>query len=401
MNTKPLLSIVIASKNREQYCIEAIKSILSIPTNLIQITISDNSETDAIKRYVDNNPSEFLIYSYDNSAISSIENFNKAMQLATGDYVCMIGDDDTVLPNIIEIVNWMILNDVESVSCQKYINFIWPNKEILEFENGSLEIPSYTNNYTKIDVEKNLRALISNGIINYSIYNLPRVYHGIVKKEIMEKIHSETGHYFGGLTPDIYSTITLSCHIKKHFVIDYPFSIAGACPSSTSISSLSAGHSGLLEDAPHFKNRKEVYNWEKQIPRFYSVETIWAESGLKALNEINRNDLLGFFKIYKFAAYACIANARYFKKARFSRLIFLFVLSFSKSILIYKPLKINPVKHTFMFIGNIITTLLDIFFTKKKRHQQLEFTLSNIKSINEAVLNIDKIVFKGIKSRQC
>lgn len=38
--------------------------------------------------------------------ISSIDNFNQAMDLTTGDYVILIGDDDSILPKIVEIAHW-------------------------------------------------------------------------------------------------------------------------------------------------------------------------------------------------------------------------------------------------------------------------------------------------------
>ena len=58
---RPLLSIAIATKDREQYCIKTIQSILSFDDDRIQIAVADNSGTTAVKEFVDiiaspNNP---------------------------------------------------------------------------------------------------------------------------------------------------------------------------------------------------------------------------------------------------------------------------------------------------------------------------------------------------------
>src|SRR5690606_19449563 len=106
------------------------------------------------------------------------------------------------------------------------------------------------------------------------------------------------GNYYGALSPDIFSVVSLSLIVTKHAVLDYPVSIAGVCATSTTSDQIKGKHSGDLKDMPHLKNRKEPYIWDKLVPEIYSVPTTWADSGLNALNAMGRSDLRKNFNYY-------------------------------------------------------------------------------------------------------
>lgn len=306
----PLISIAIATKNREIFCIEAIKSLLTYDNSIVEIAIADNSGTDKIKQFVTSLNAPSLKYRYDGiDNVSSIENFNRAIELTTGQYVMLIGDDDSILPKALEMAQWARENDVDSICSVETLAYYWPN--VLEkYPNGVMMMPSSTGKITEVNIKEQLDALLENGLQLYLLYPLPKTYHGIVKRSIMEEIKQRTGHYYGGLSPDIYSSIAVSCIAKNHFVIDEPMSIAGVCANSTTADNLKGKHSGSLENIPHLRHRPN-YQFSKKIPLYYSVNTIWAESGLKALEELNEVNLLKKFNVYRLTAQAWIHNRKY------------------------------------------------------------------------------------------
>ena len=99
-----LLSIVIPTRNREKYCIEAIKHIMTFMEDCFELVIKDNSDSDIIEQYVSKNPDIRLKYHRTQGRLNSVINMDEALSYAQGEYVCMIGDDDTVLPNIFYFV---------------------------------------------------------------------------------------------------------------------------------------------------------------------------------------------------------------------------------------------------------------------------------------------------------
>jgi glycosyltransferase involved in cell wall biosynthesis len=373
--TIPLLSICIATKNREYYCIEVIKDVLNTVED-IELCIADNSSTKKITNFLESVNDSRVKYEYNPNEISSIDNFNKCIELSTGEFVIMIGDDDTVLPTIYEQVKWMKQEKVDSLSFKYNIDYYWPNSSIEDFKLGCLEyIPDLALIYKRIETENSLLRLLQEGIIQYQFYELPRIYHGIIKRTILEEIKSNIGNFFDGLSPDIFSTVSLALLVQKHYVSSKTFTIAGACNSSTSVQSLKGQHSGLLKDAPHFKNRHN-YQWNSIIPAYYSVETIWAESAINALVKFNRIDLLKKFDLNKFLIKSIILNRK-----------FIFILSLKESLKVLFLNKIN----IFSFPFKVFVSLKEMYIRKLEIMKIKKNRETNFLSIAQASKRITEI----------
>lgn len=298
----PLLSIVIPTRNREIYCIEAIRHILSFTESNFELIIQDNSDTTKIKDYISKIKDERLLYNYTEERLNSLLNMDFAISLAKGKFIIMIGDDDTVLPTIFNVVGYADKFNYDAISQKNIISYSWPNA-LGEGSSGELFFKEFSLEKQKPDVDDNINKLLRNGLIDYLSFSLPKVYHGIVRKELLDKIKTRTGHYFGGLSPDIFSSISLSFLVQNFIEIDYPFSIAGACGSSTTAQNLVGAHRGELKTAPHLHLRGK-YFWDTRIPSFYSVETIWAESAIKSFVELKKEYLLKDFKYVYFILFA-------------------------------------------------------------------------------------------------
>lgn len=376
---KKLLSIIVATKNREYYCIETIKTILSINSDEFQLTISDNSDSVKVKDFVATLNDDRLKYKYDNSAKSSIDNFNECMALATGEYVCMIGDDDGVLPEIIDIIKWAKLNDVDSISSNSLIQYYWP-KGFKNIEDGILIYPLNKNKINLFNPLETIEKLIKNGIVNHFSYSIPRTYHGIVKRSLMDQIKSITGTYYGGLSPDIYSSFALSSLVKKHYEFTLPFTIAGVCPKSTTADNLIGRHSGSLKDMPHLKNRG-IYLWDENVPKYYSVYTTWCESALKALLDMNQISLYNKFNKFPLLALGILTNFKY---------IFKLTLIETENLRISKKAFFIPFWLKILFnmplqsLVRIKRTLIDKFYLKKVKK-------SNVNHINQVISIISNV----------
>lgn len=333
-----LLSIIIPTRNRQVYCVESIKSILMDIDHRCEIIVQDNSSDNRLHQMLDILNNELIVYNYNSAPLSFIDNFEEALNISTGDYFIILGDDDSTTKDILSIVEWMERESIESVSSSFVVDYIWPNDQIEKYRTGYLTIPNYKGDVRKINVDRKLTELIENGFLAYQSFDLPRTYHGIVKRACMDKVKKTGGRYFGGLTPDIYSTVALSCIIKNHVVIDYPFSIAGGCPASATVNAQVGGHSGELEEAPHFNNRGE-YDWEETIPRYYSVETIWAETAIKALKDMRYPNWQEKFDRYKLYVYGIYNNRKYILKIALKETYNLPNNSISQLFLILKELK--------------------------------------------------------------
>lgn len=293
------LSIVIPTKNRQFYCIAAIRQILSLKLEETEIIIQDNSDDQSLCETFANEISKGLIkYNYVSGVISFVDNFSAPIPLCTGDYVCMIGDDDGILPNIIDLVDTAKENEYDAIIPGLNSVYIWPSDHpiIKGAEKGYLCLAYMKNNTHEVDLDKGMTQLLNNGGQEYQSCDLPRLYHGIVKRTILEEIKAKTGTYFKGLTPDIYMAVALALTCKKVLSVEYPITVSGICPKSGSSDSATGRHTGDLKDAPHFRGH-DRYDWDPKAPAIYSVESIWGETALRALKEFGREDLYAKFNV--------------------------------------------------------------------------------------------------------
>lgn len=308
---RPLLSIVIPTRNRIPYAMSAIQSILEIPDSTLELVIQDNSDCRGLEAWLQSNVCDpRLRYNYTDHPLSFVHNFNAAASLATGEYICFIGDDDGVNPEILEAASWARLENLDALVVKQSPGYIWCDKGIPStLIGGSLTITDFSGSIVDADMEEEIKILVRNGGLYYLDTNLPKLYHGLVHRRCLEAVHDKTGAYFGGLSPDTFSVLAVACVAKNVVVINYPLTISGVCRSSGSVvEGAIKKHSKKLEDAPHFRFRGE-YHWCELVPRTYTVETLWVDSSIAALQAMGRDDLVRQLNLPKLAAFCIWANS--------------------------------------------------------------------------------------------
>lgn len=292
------LSIIIPTKNRQKYCLCAIKQILNLNLSNYEICIQDNSDSDILKEQISALHQDNIIYNYHKGILSFVDNFSEAVTLSNGLYCIMIGDDDGILPSISKYTEYAIKHGIDAIIPSLSVVYFWPtyNPVVPNSSRGLLQITNTANNIKKVSPKKALKKLLKNAVQHYTSFDLPRLYHGLVKKSCLEKIKDKTGNYFSGLTPDIYMATALCYTCSNTIRVNEALTISGICPTSGSSDSATGKHTGKLSDAPHFRGHNS-YEWDKQIPAFYSVDTIWAETLLHTLHDFGDEKYIDYFNL--------------------------------------------------------------------------------------------------------
>ena len=396
---QPLLSIVIPTKNRQRFCLSAVKSILAINDERIQIVVQDNSDVEILQEQLPSGYSESrLKYKYHKGAISFVHNFNLAIDNADGEYICIIGDDDGVNPEIIDATAWAKQNNIDCLTGSVCATYRWDNvgdrkKFFIKLPSSSLMITKFTGKIKTVNLEHSLTELVKQGCASYAVADFPKLYHGIVKKASLEKVKDMTGSYLKGLSPDIYAAIALACIDVNLVVIDYPLTIPGVCAASGSIiEGERKENSRELSSAPHFRGRTEPYQWEENVPKIYCVETIWADSAFAALREFNREDLFNYFDDFVLAATIIEADATVAEK------VYKFLMEKYKDLTSDEVrAKIKKIKYSKLYLDK-----LQLNFTKAKRALKIEEfkIIPNLQNMEQATLALTEyLANSGIKLR--
>lgn len=319
MSVIPILSVVIATHNRSEYAVQAVKSVLNIESELIEIILHDTS-TDG-KLPLNIKPQLYdgrLHYHHCDDRLSMTENHNRALAMAKGEYVCLIGDDDTISFEILDAVEWAIKNNIEAISSKIIASYYWPDFRSKTFGAGHasrLYLNNFTSNIAANDCQLSLKISLKTACQGTD--GLPKIYHGIVKRSVMEKIKSKAGDYFFGVSPDISGAIGVALMTNSFSLLDYPLTIAGGAGNSNSGRSAMNAHRGKLEDDPHIKPYKNLM-WPELIPKFFSVETVWGQAAYETLSKLDSEKLKLFNFIHLYSV--CIINHPTYYKEIFNAL---------------------------------------------------------------------------------
>jgi glycosyltransferase involved in cell wall biosynthesis len=402
--SKYLLSIVVPTKNRAMYALATLKQVLSIQHDNLQLVIQDNSEDTVLKELVaDFRNDKRLKYNYTEKNISFSKNFEIAISLAEGEYICIIGDDDGINPEIIEFVTAAKSKGIAAIKPELKAIYVWPNCGIFLKNNpkddGTLFVHHFDGEVNAFSTQAELIKLFKKGGQAYLDLNLVKLYHGIVRKTIINDIIERLGSCFGGLSPDIYSAVGLSCIQDKVLSVNYPLTISGIASKSGSADSALGKHTGSLNDAPHLKGQIN-YVWAEEVPRFYCVETIWADSALAAAKDLKNSILIKNFDVGSLTAY-CLFSHFDFRKViinhyidyiqkhgnkRFKGLILLFVDIIKGPLKdIFKKIKSRMLKRRGEV--NVIVGVDNISIAQEELRNYLSYNSMNIDQVIKELCN--------------
>lgn len=312
----PLLSVVMPTKDRMRYAVHAIRSILSVNDLELELVVSDNSESDELSRWVSAHVRDARFrYRRVPEQMSMTDNYNAAMNMASGLYVCTLGDDDGVNPNLMAAVRWAKSKGLDALSSRSNsgLVYFWP--DFISRTRGAglagkLLVEEFTGAVSSIDVGAELRSCVANA--GQGSLGLPRVYHGIIRRSCWLEVLSATGTYFKGVSPDVYGAIIVSRYLKNACAIDYPLTIGGNSGGSNSGRAAKGTHKGNLEDDPHIQPYRNLV-WPAGVPRFFSVETVWASASIEALSSSDRADLLSSFNYARLHAMCAFRHPDYLR----------------------------------------------------------------------------------------
>lgn len=303
MNNKPLLSIVVPTKDRYFYLKHLIKLIDSFSFGSdVEMVIQDNTNDNTeIVAFLEENKYDFIVYDHYPEQLPISLNSDKAVMNSSGEYICFIGDDDGVTRYILDGVRWMKANEIDVVKPAE-VYYYWP--DVIEAINVSeaavVNYKKFTGNVKYISAFDELLKTLKEGIPDRG--NMPLVYHGVASRKIMDKIYAVCGTFFPGNSPDIANAVALSLVTEKYALVNLPWAIYGSCVYKGGGERISGKNNPpKISDIAHWASDAET-KWYDKIPKIAIWVTIWPESAISALRKMRREDLIEKFNLYKFYA---------------------------------------------------------------------------------------------------
>ncbi len=130
--SKPLISVLVTSYNRENYIAQTIESILSQTYSSFELIISDNCSTDKTMKVAEKYAADPRVSIYQNPVnIGQFPNRNQAASYARGKYLKYVDSDDLIYPTCLEIMayamekfpeaGWGLYNDQDRVKPHPFV----------------------------------------------------------------------------------------------------------------------------------------------------------------------------------------------------------------------------------------------------------------------------------------
>lgn len=300
-STVPLLSIVIPTKNRCETLIPTLNALLdNIVGDRFEIVVQDNSDNPiGTQTYIQQRLDARVQYAHCGDSVSIVENTEFALARARGEYITFIGDDDFVAPNILDFVQRFLERDIDAVIYPPAY-YWWPSVRFVTVSRyhqpGAFWYPSTTSTAEQyIDTETELNRVTSEGAV--ALFDLPRVYHGLVRRRVLNAIKTRSGHYVNGASPDMALAIATALEVSSHVKVNTPLTVYGASKNSGGGRTAAQTHFGKISEQSHLPQYTKA-QWSKLLPPIWSEHTIYPQTVMEVMRSMNVPDGLDYGAFY-------------------------------------------------------------------------------------------------------
>ncbi|TKZ15784.1 glycosyltransferase family 2 protein [Shimia litoralis] len=226
------ISIVIPTRERSRYLRHSVQTALEIDDDNIEIIVSDNASSDGTKELMQEVDDRRLVYVNTGARLSMRQNFERAFEASTGDYLIFFGDDDGILPKQFPYLRELLeANRPDGLSWIK-ATYGWPIDGYGKKTGG---VRFYRSNCfgspKPFRGADNLRKLMTAEVSN--LRPVPDIYHGCLSRAYMLKTSMDGSTVFDSAIPDVNLTYRSILKDGSFVGVNHPFSINGYSPAST------------------------------------------------------------------------------------------------------------------------------------------------------------------------
>lgn len=286
MSATPKLTIIIPTRDREQYLPWSIRSCLESQYPNLEVLVSDNSSTDATYQVLQTFDDVRLRYIKAPEFLSMSAHWEFALAHVTEGFVSILGDDDAFLPDGPErAMALMEKYQVEAISwkqsCYKWSDFVFAKIQNLFVVNLG----------KKYSVKSGLQELEKVIQLKESHAVLPWLYSGIVSVKAINKVKEiSAGIFFKSKIPDVYSAIVLGSVVEKYLFSEEAFSIGGRSGQSNGSIQAQKSNSGFNIQKDSFLQEPKSIDFESNLEMLMTFSIIIWDCVLK-IKKFNNIDV--------------------------------------------------------------------------------------------------------------
>ena len=259
-------SIILPVRNGSQYLDHALKPLVAQTRSDFEVVIVIN-DTNEIAPYLLNLSKEdkrFKIF-INETVLQMSLNYEKALSLASGEWILLLGADDSILDWFFNVSDAMITRFPEQRLLRwRRAHYFWENAR-----------GRYGYQVLNFAASKNIRIVNSKApffksVFGFStMFNMPQIYTcSLVHSDLISQIKEDgAGRIYQSIIPDIYSSIMLMQETKSFVDLDIPLTLVGTSGSSMNLDSR------IYREKELASNEHPTLNLHRSVPeKFHSLE---------------------------------------------------------------------------------------------------------------------------------
>jgi hypothetical protein len=228
------VSFLIPSKNRLDLLKHTVASIFDQDGMEFEIIITDNYSAEDYKVYVDSLKDNRIVFFRQAEPVSVTHNWQKALSLATGDYILMLGDDDALAPDFYSIVRQHLTPDGPDIVYLASYNYCYPN--VLPdapdgFLASVLNSEFFAGKQSAFSIAPSYAQDLALSVLDFHHRFGLNAQHFLVKASLCQQFAAIGGLYQSPY-PDTFSAVATFIHAPSILVLPKESVIIGISPKS-------------------------------------------------------------------------------------------------------------------------------------------------------------------------
>lgn len=238
----PFFSIIMPTRNRANLLRFALQSALHQSYDNFEIVLSDNYSSDETPEIVKQVAGERVRYFRTNRVLPMHDNWEFALDQATGDWIIFLCDDDALFPDALETIAGIIRGFETQLLCWPWWLYFLDTHYRTE-RRGQVAVLRTSRSVRRVSSRSQLSALFGLKDVVF-----PRMLNSCSHRKLVDKSRKRLGRLFLPPAPDYAAGTALLANVDEYVLIDDPLSILGTGSHVGGVSSVS----GVLTDHLHF-----------------------------------------------------------------------------------------------------------------------------------------------------
>lgn len=232
LNSKPFFSILMPTYNRASLLRFAVRSVLQQTFDNFELVISNGGSTDNTREVVSAFDDRRIRYVESKERLNIGDNYQNALNNATGEYITFLSDDDAFAPVMLERVKRVIDEHNAEVVAFQFAHFYHDDcvdDEGRKVPANTLAVQPFTGHLSKFDKATAIQFIFGIHGLNKTEpdkgFIIPYLANAVYKSDVFARITSVREKPFACTPADMYLAAAVFFTIDHYYCLDEPLHV--------------------------------------------------------------------------------------------------------------------------------------------------------------------------------